>query len=705
MVRRHMRAHGIVYRILLTLLSWTTAAVAQAGSLQGTVTLEGGGPLAGVDIVADAGAGFYNASTDALGVYGLPSVPPGSYHVQAELSPYALSHHWNVSVGSATSTTLDFTLRVGGGSISGQVLDGDDQPIAGATVDTWQVINGQLSGGTWGRATTSPGGTFTIGHPITTNGLPTGTYLVKASKAGSPDGTVRDVAVVAGEDTAGVTIRLIAGTASMLGRITDPEGVGIAGALVYAESAVGAMQGFTDASGNYGIGSLPGASYHVLVTAAGYVSAHQYGINVPEGGVLTGVDFTLGTDAGTLTGRVTDADSGLPIAGASLFADSDQGSGWGAGSTDGDGMYTLSGLAPMAYFLHASKNGYAGQFRVVAVEPNVVSPGNDFELVPANGAIAGQVTLAGNPVANAEIYINSSAGAMTVIDTHCATGTDGRYLCQNLSDGLYDVHLSSVLGYANQVRFMVQVASEGTTNGVDFAVANGEATITGGVSDPDSGAPLVGAKVQAFLEENPGTWAVAFTDAEGRYVMENLWGGNYLMTATLAGYAPLERASVPVSDTGTTIVNLPSGDGPACAAPTAATDPPAVILKAKVVPGRKLVLKGTLPFTIFPMVDGVTVVVGDAASRSACLAIAPGGMIPHRGGLVMTYKDKTVTEGITSLKLKRIATGGFDFVVKGVGVDLLMDGTPEIRVGVNSKSTTTRGTATLTRRGGKYVGP
>jgi hypothetical protein len=80
-------------------------------------------------------------------------------------------------------------------------------------------------------------------------------------------------------------------------------------------------------------------------------------------------------------------------------------------------------------------------------------------------------------------------------------------------------------------------------------------------------------------------------------------------------------------------------------------------------------------------------------------------MIPHKGGLVMTYKDNTVAEGITSLKLKRIATGGFEFVVKGAGVDLLVDGTPEVRVGVSSKSTTTRGTAALRRRGAKYVGP
>jgi hypothetical protein len=368
-------------------------------------------------------------------------------------------------------------------------------------------------------------------------------------------------------------------------------------------------------------------------------------------------------------------------------------------------MYALSGLGAMTYFLHVSRGGYAGQLRLVLVESGVVSAGHDFELVPANGAIRGLVSAAGAPVANAEIYVNSSGGSDPIVDTHCFTGIDGRYLCQHLSAGSYDVHVSGVLGYVNQVRFEVSVADGGTTSDVDFAMANGSATITGAVSDPDSGAPLAGAKVQAFLEEDPGTWAVAMTDAEGRYSMDNLWGGNYLMTATLAGYAPLERASVPVTDTGTTIINLPSGDGPACAAPTAATDPPAVIGKAKVVPGRKLVLKGTLPFSFFPMVDGVIVVVGDAGGRSACLTIGPGGMVPHRGGLVMTYRDKTVTEGITSLKLKRIVTGGFDFVVKGAGVGLLIDGSPEIRVGVSSKSTTTRGTATLTRRGAKYVGP
>ena len=699
------RRQGVVPGILLILLACGAPGVVHAGSVQGTVSLEGGGPVAGVAIVADAGAGFSNTTSDGAGAFGYPSLAAGNYHVQAALAPYALSHYWGVSVGASTSTTLSFTMRVGGGSITGQVVDGSDQPIVGATVDAWQVIDGQYDDAAWGRATTDAMGNFTIDDPTTPNGLPTGAYFLKASKTGLPDGVLSDVAVVAGEETSGVTLRQVSGTAALLGRIATPDATGIPNAQVYVESALGAAQGLTNASGDYGIGALPGGNYHVVVSASGYTSAHRYDVVIPEGAVVTGVDFTLGTEPGTLAGRVTDLGSGLPIAGAIVFADSDDGTGWGRTTTDGDGMFAVEGLAPMLYYVHVTKQGYAGQFRSISVGANEVKTGNDFALAAANSAIAGQVTVDGSPVANASVYINSSEGEDPVVDTSCFTGSDGRYLCDDLTAGSFDVHVSGVIGYANQVHYFVAVADNSTTSDVDFAMVNGEATITGAVSDPDSGAPLVGAKVQAFLEEDPGTWAVAFTDAQGRYAMEDLWGGNYLMTATLAGHAAIERPSVPVADTGTTIINLPSGDGPVCAAPTAATDPAAVVAKAKVVPGRKLVVKGTLPLTFFPMVDGVSVVVGDISGRSACLELGPGVLIPHRGGAVMTYKDATVTDGITGLKLKRLPAGGYDFVVKGVGVDLLVDGLPEIGVGVSSKSTTMRGMATLQRRGAKYVGP
>src|SRR5437588_845855 len=63
--------------------------------------------------------------------------------------------------------------------------------------------------------------------------------------------------------------------------------------------------------------------------------------------IAGGSAFGQGTSTGALTGRVTEAGTGRPVAGVTVVAQGPQGE--QAELTDQDGQYTLTGLTPGAY--------------------------------------------------------------------------------------------------------------------------------------------------------------------------------------------------------------------------------------------------------------------------------------------------------------------------------------------------------------------
>jgi hypothetical protein len=68
---------------------------------------------------------------------------------------------------------------------------------------------------------------------------------------------------------------------------------------------------------------------------------------------------------GVVTGRLTQAESGAPLAGAAVVP---AGTGRGALS-DSAGSFTIAGLAPRSYRLQARQQGYQEQERLVSIRP------------------------------------------------------------------------------------------------------------------------------------------------------------------------------------------------------------------------------------------------------------------------------------------------------------------------------------------------
>src|SRR5439155_5593504 len=146
------------------------------------------------------------------------------------------------------------------------------------------------------------------------------------------------------------------GSGTLTGTVTDAgSGSPIAAATVsYSGTGpTGPVNGTatTDGAGHYSVAGIAVSAYTLTTQANGYQS--QSATATVGGGSTTTQNFALTSQGTTLTGTVTDASSGRPIAGASVAA------GTASATTDSSGAYTISGLAPGDYTATASANGYA----------------------------------------------------------------------------------------------------------------------------------------------------------------------------------------------------------------------------------------------------------------------------------------------------------------------------------------------------------
>ncbi len=133
-------------------------------------------------------------------------------------------------------------------------------------------------------------------------------------------------------------------------------------------------------------------------------------------------------EVGTVTGTVTRAADGAPVAGATLTAVPSTPDPSVATLTDGDGTYTLA-LAPDRYTLTASAFGYAPVSRVVEVLTATTRTENFVLTTLPTGTLTGQVTSSGQPVTAAIVTVNDTPVTATTDATgvYSATLPGGSY--------------------------------------------------------------------------------------------------------------------------------------------------------------------------------------------------------------------------------------------------------------------------------------
>lgn len=349
-------------------------AAAALGTIEGTVTAEGAGPLDAVDVIAFGDGGYEDTrvTTDAAGDYRL-DLAPGSYTVEfapAAGSPWA-AELWEdavkrsdatpIVVSAGSSTTADAAL-IGGGTLTGRVTCGGE-PLGGALVDP--ILRGYAGGHT---VTTAEDGTYRA------TGLVPGLYEVAFSGSGDCIGEFWDDVALSGEPTRvpvsadgstdGIDADLELG-GSITGSIASA-GVRTYGQVsVYEVGAPDLVVASTPVSDDegYTVPAVPEGDYLVRFDASSgsrdqwYPDAPTRAGAVPlhvESGVATsGIDFTAlpgATISGTVGGALPQQPFTLQVTatpvGSPPTADTIT-----SGFIGADGSYSIPYLTPGEYIL------------------------------------------------------------------------------------------------------------------------------------------------------------------------------------------------------------------------------------------------------------------------------------------------------------------------------------------------------------------
>jgi uncharacterized repeat protein (TIGR01451 family) len=247
---------------------------------------------------------------------------------------------------------------------------------------------------------------------------------------------------------------------------------------------------------------------------------------------------------GSIGGRIV-GEHGEPIVAATVTAK--DGDVEVSVQTDEDGAYRLTELPPGSYLLWASGDPYLDRYyggtddpdqaQLVIVAENAAVSGIDIVLPLPTGAISGVVTDAdGDPVEG--VYV-AAYGTTGYDSYHAVTDASGAYTFDTVRIGTYHLQFEAD-GFAHQYHGSVRSADESTVvevtpgshqTDVDATMRIG-GSISGLVVD-DEGDPVDDVEVEISI----GDWTtVVDTDETGRYVVDHLLPGSFLVTFQAQGF-------------------------------------------------------------------------------------------------------------------------------------------------------------------------
>ncbi|MGG4167943.1 carboxypeptidase regulatory-like domain-containing protein [Rossellomorea vietnamensis] len=491
------------------------ALVPQPSTISGNVS--NGGPInnATVQLLNNSGTVVATTTTNVAGNYSFVNVTPGLYNVTVLASGFQ-SHTKSVMTEPNQAAVVNFILIANPGSISGTVRDSTNNTvIALANVELLD------SNGIPIASTTANGsGQYSF------NNLAPGNYQVRSFAANYSTTTVSST-VTAGNIT-NTNIFLEPNPGSIQGTVIDSETMSaITGASVQAVNSQNVIVAstITNGSGQYSLSSLLPGSYSLIFTANGY--ATQTLGAVVTSNAVTIVDAALSKLAGALIGTVQDPNAvAIPGATVTVFQNNIQ---VGSVITDSNGNYMVSGLPPGSYTVVVSAPNYTTESVAAMIENGQTTTVN-VTLNEDPGTLTGFVRDTNNvPIPGGSVTVQISTGAGIIVAT-TVTAPDGSYTVPNLSPGNY-----TVVAAASNFQAATQgvTISSNTTSIVNFNLASDPGSISGIVTNAQTGTPIIGANVQVRVVDSSGAViATVLTDENGQYVVNGLAPGIYTVVVS-----------------------------------------------------------------------------------------------------------------------------------------------------------------------------
>ena len=336
------------------------------------------------------------------------------------------------------------------------------------------------------------------------------------------------IGVVAGISSYAVTSSFT-NIKTVYGQVNVP----VPGASVSATGAAGSGSATANAQGQYTITSfLDTGTYSAVASAPGFIDQQVDNIQVTTGAQTSNVNIIMNISAG-ISGKVTDAATGLPVSFAIVLVESLDGLINENTLTDTNGNYQITqnlqtGTYNVTVEDFLGSTGYLSQTKSgIALTAGSMTSNENFALA-YSGVIAGTITAANTHAPLNGIYVEAES-VNGVYSGFALTDSNGKYsINYNLGSGTYNVTEFSPTGYLTNT-VSGQAVTGGQTTTVNIALSP-SGVISGTVTNTVNGQPLSGADV--FVTNTLGTvfYGSATTDSSGNYqVNTGLVTGSYMV--------------------------------------------------------------------------------------------------------------------------------------------------------------------------------
>jgi protocatechuate 3,4-dioxygenase beta subunit len=552
-------------------------ALRKAASISGKVTDEKGQPVAGarVRITREMGIrrllrGAASNPAALFGGQGVLTVADGSFRlrglepernlsVEAARTGYATARKSGVSV-KAGDAIKDLALVVRRGlEARGKVVDAQGQPVAGAELRAIHKEDGLMGGARvqmrlMGMDRDKPD--FVTGNDgaFLLKGLEVGQYALAIAREGFARKTVPSLEVKATGENVWPPVTLVAG-APIAGLVRGSAGGPISGAQIFGMD-VGSggrpQNGTSDADGKFRLeGFTAERPILVNVTAQGY-AALQRNVTPPAADIVLVLK-----SAGTVRGRVEDADTKKPVTDFTISRGGPRGGGGvqimlGRGGSDQsfqseDGSFELTEVPPGKWTVRGSAAGYrSAEASGVEVGEGETKEGVVLSMKRGGGLAGRVIDPRGMAVANASVTwhpAESEGGPMGAAMARMGGGAAGGSTTSDADgrfqfDGLPDSHVTVTATHPDFLEASrdIDPSKEST---LDLTLGTG-ASISGTVVGTDGKSGVPGAFVQ-LTEEGSGGGGGGFgggggestrTDGAGSFIFEHLTAGRFKVIAS-----------------------------------------------------------------------------------------------------------------------------------------------------------------------------
>ncbi len=268
----------------------------------------------------------------------------------------------------------------------------------------------------------------------------------------------------------------------------------------------GQLSATTMNTGDFTLSDIPAGSQTITFTLAGYATASVI-VNVTAGSIINlgTILLSQSPSTGIIKGAVTDASDGQPLSDVTISV---TGSFIGSTSTDIDGTFILTDVLPGSVTITALKTGYypvTGTGTVVAGGILFFNPQISTQPPPTTtGNLTGKVFDGSTNTLIQGAIVSIAGGAST------STDAQGVFLINDITPGTYQVTISAS-GYINQT-YQLMITAGVTTDMQTIYLTRLEppaplsgTTLTGTVTDMDTGETIAGAKITVIRSGRSAT--------------------------------------------------------------------------------------------------------------------------------------------------------------------------------------------------------